>query len=78
MAPNMEIKHNDINKNEIDISVKCPFCGTVSEITVSKDSFMTWQMGEMIQMAMPELGADEREILVSGLCLKCQAEVFGE
>ena len=42
------------------------------------EQFEAWRNGELIQNAMPDLTFTEREQLISGLCLKCQAEMFGE
>ena len=30
-----------------------------------------------IQRAFPYLSADEREVLITGMCYDCQAKVFG-
>ena len=34
------------------------------------------QRGELIQEALPELSADQRELLISGTCPKCWDELF--
>lgn len=62
----------------IDIEMKCPFCGAEHSVEVKIAKFEAWQNGELIQNAMPDLTLTEREQLISGLCLKCQAEMFGE
>ncbi len=40
--------------------------------------FFKWQEGELAQNAFPYLSADEREMLISGVCPKCWAKTFGE
>lgn len=55
----------------------CPFCGEYHEVMVSEADYAAWQGGELVQNAFPYLSADEREILISGVCPKCWAETFG-
>ena len=62
----------------INVEMRCPFCGEEHAVEVNLIQFEKWQNGELIQNAMPDLTPTEREQLISGLCLKCQAEVFGE
>ena len=56
----------------------CPFCGEYHEVLVSEADYASWQGGELAQVAFPYLTADEREILISGICPKCWADMFGE
>jgi hypothetical protein len=35
-----------------------------------------WQNGEHIQNVAPYLSADDRELLISGMCGKCFDEIF--
>ena len=62
----------------IDIEITCPFCGADHTVEVNLAQYEAWQNGELIQNAMPDLTPTEREQLISGLCPKCQAEMFGE
>lgn len=61
----------------IDVIVICPFCGAESVVTVNADEYFAWQCGELIQNAMPNLDASTREMLISGMCPKCQEDIFG-
>ena len=61
----------------IDVSIICPFCGEDHAVEVNLAQYEAWQNGELIQNAMPDLTPTEREQLISGLCPKCQAEMFG-
>lgn len=61
----------------IDVEMTCPFCSESHAVEVDFDGFEAWQNGELIQRALPELSPIEREQLISGLCPKCQARVFG-
>lgn len=56
----------------------CPFCGEVFEIHVPLAGFEAWQNGELVQNAFPELTAENREFLISGMCRDCQEKIFGE
>ena len=55
----------------------CPFCGEYHEVMVSEADYAAWQGGELAQDAFPYLTADEREILISGICPKCWADTCG-
>lgn len=61
------------------IEVKCAMCGTVHTILVPVAGYRLWASGQMkIQDALPSLSADERELLMSGICGRCFDRVFGE
>lgn len=59
------------------IEVCCPLCGHVSTVKVYAPDYIDWQNGNLAQDCFQYLNASEREILISGLCLKCQDDVFG-
>ena len=50
------------------IDVCCKWCEKSYELNVSTKRFALWKKGELIQDVMPELSADERELLISGTC----------
>jgi len=62
---------------KIAIEVHCPFCGHVSVVGVNEEDYLAWGSGELAQNCFPYLDDSEREILISGLCFKCQNDVFG-
>ena len=62
----------------INVPIICPFCGEDHAVEVNLAQYDAWQNGELIQNAMPDLTPTEREELISGLCPKCQAKMFGE
>ena len=62
---------------KINIFGKCPFCGNEWNIEVFEKDYIAWQNGELAQRAFPYLSADEREMLISGMCVKCQEKIFG-
>ena len=61
----------------IEIVNNCVFCGKEHSVMVEETEFLNWQAGELIQKAMPNLTATEREQLISGICPTCQAKIFG-
>ena len=63
---------------KINVEIICPFCGAEHNVEVDSAQFEAWKNGELIQNVMPDLTPTEREQLISGLCPKCQAKVFGE
>lgn len=65
-------------------SPPCPFCTKRTEVQVDEGRYAAWQHdwksgGPLcyIQVAMPELSADDREVLISGTCPECWERVFG-
>ena len=61
-----------------NVAIICPFCGANHTVEINLAQYKAWQNGELIQNAMPDLTPIEREQLISGLCPKCQAEMFGD
>ena len=62
----------------ISVTKVCPICGkSYKAATMSDDAYNAWQNGVLIQYAMPELTATERESLISGICPDCQKRIFG-
>lgn len=59
------------------VAVQCRMCHEVHFIDVPIDGFVAWQSGELIQDALPELSADQRELLISGTCGMCWDDMFG-
>ena len=58
------------------VAVPCRHCQQVTDLTVSVKGFADWQGGELIQNALPELSADQRELLISGTCPTCWDKMF--
>lgn len=65
-----------INHKEVTIVTACPFCGHANEIAVNEADYWDWQDGALVQDAFPYLSADEREMLISGICPTCWEETF--
>ncbi len=56
----------------------CNQCKGQVEMQVQAEDYEAWENGELIQNAMPYLSADEREVLISGMCGPCFDNLFGD
>ena len=63
---------------EVTIVTVCPICNRTNEITVKEADFILWSAGTLVQDAFPYLSADEREMLISGICPDCWENLFSE
>ena len=58
---------------------QCPFCRKDWEVTVTEKEYDDWRFGDMlIQEALRDHTPEERECLISGLCVECQKKIFKE
>ena len=59
------------------INTTCPFCGKTTPVQIRRVAdYDTWQNGTLAQDAFPYLSADEREMLISGICPTCWDNMF--
>lgn len=59
------------------VTTRCPHCKKAGCVTgVNSKGYVAWQNGALIQNALPELSADERERLVTGVCPRCWTEYY--
>lgn len=66
------------NLREVTILTVCPICGHANEIAVNEEDYFDWAFdGVLAQEAFPYLSADEREMLISGICPTCWEKTFG-
>jgi len=56
----------------------CPFCDKHYQVHVPDEVFIEWQNGKCIQDAWPDAKPETREMVISGICLDCQGEVFND
>ena len=57
----------------------CPLCGTISHVTCDADAYDRYATTRTpIQEIFPDMDLHTREILISGMCLDCQARFFVE
>lgn len=63
----------------VEIARKCSRCQTVVGMSVDAVRYSDWSHGGgHIQDMLPELNADERELLISGICGKCFDAMFDD
>lgn len=60
-----------INYKEVCVITRCPLCGRGNEVEVNEEDYWDWEDGEKVTVAFPYLSANEREMLISGICPKC-------
>lgn len=65
-----------VNFKEVGIITRCPFCGHAHEVEVNEMDYWDWEDGMCAQDAFPYLSADEREMLISGICPDCWDSMF--
>lgn len=58
------------------ITIKCVFCGKPRTIYCKDSEYEEYKCGELIQIAMPNMSADDREMLISQICPKCWDKTF--
>lgn len=58
--------------------VEDPNCGKTFMLAVTEAEYKNWEDGMLIQDAMPSLGQDERELLISGTCPECWDAMMAE
>lgn len=58
------------------LQIKCPFCGTTSHLSVDAESYNKFKQGELVQQAFPNMSTYDRELLITGLCINCQNQMF--
>ena len=65
-----------INHKEVCVVTRCPFCGCGNEVEVNEIDYLDWSDGMKAQDAFPYLSANEREMLISGICPTCWDKMF--
>lgn len=63
---------------KITVETYCPMCHQFHYVEVNERDFYAWQSGKLAQDAFPYLTAEEREMLISGICSDCWDKMFGE
>lgn len=58
------------------IVVPCRLCNTLYHVVVDIDGYNQWKNGMVIQKALPNLSAGDRELLISQTCNTCWKEMF--
>jgi hypothetical protein len=73
---NIEIAVTYEAGGKLRIDGKCGSCQAPFQFLVSADGYLRWRNGGLIQRELPELNADERELLISGTCGECFDSMF--
>ena len=60
------------------VPAACRMCREVYCVEVDAVGYEQWKAGELIQNALPELSAEERELLISKTCDSCWNQLFPE
>jgi len=60
------------------IDKQCRECKVKYIIVIREEDYLNWQHHMLIQDAFPYLTADQRELLMSGICGKCFNKLFKE
>ena len=61
----------------LKVEIKCLKCKQTHIIEVPKKGYMRWlDTGARIQDVMPELPANDRELLISNICGPCFDKIF--
>lgn len=63
--------------NPILVKCVCPMCKSFTFVCVDAFDYGDWQNGKHAQDAFPYLSANEREMLISGICPDCWDKMFG-
>lgn len=65
-----------INYKEVCVVTQCPFCGKGNFIDVNEADYDDWDDGMNVAVAFPYLSANEREMLITGICPPCWNKMF--
>ena len=56
----------------------CTSCHKTSEVELESEDVKRWQGGELIQNVWPDISAEDRELLMTGIHSICWNTMFGE
>lgn len=59
------------------VSIECVICGHEHFMWVEEADLLDWQNGKHAQDAFPYLSANDREMIISGICSPCWDALFG-
>ena len=62
--------------DDVAIDTKCPYCKKTTRLFVREENFIKWRKGALVQKAFPEMSADNREMLITGICPTCWIAMF--
>lgn len=59
----------------VNVVCTCPFCKKENVVTVGYDDYEKYENGAKAQDCFPYLSADDRELLISGICPECWSDI---
>lgn len=62
----------------IDVRKQCPFCGKYTTVKVEAEALDAYNKGINIAVALPNLSAFDREVMITGMCYDCQEKAFSK
>jgi hypothetical protein len=74
----LKILKNTSEDNVVRYTRKCFHCGQEGFVVVNVDDLAKYDNGAFIQEAFPEMPADRREQMLSGIHPECWEEIYAE
>ena len=62
--------------DHVAVSGPCSSCGAHQSVIVTRASLDKFRRGQYAQDCFPDLSAEQREFLISGICGPCWDEMF--
>lgn len=64
-------------KRDLYLEITCPRCNHKTMVSMDKLGYNLWLKNNLkVQSLFPDASKEHRELLISGLCIDCQKEVF--
>lgn len=74
--PIVELISSNVEGDYVCLFVECSCCGEGVYLGESYEGFREWLAGAAVQDAFTMLGKEWREMLISGTCPTCWAEMY--
>lgn len=64
---------------KVTVKGNCPSCGAEWQIEVEEKDYLDFtENGKLAQHAFPYLSAEDRELIISGICNNCWEVIFSD
>lgn len=60
------------------VVTQCPHCKRKFSHTISEEQYKQLIAGVDLMMIFPDMGADEREMFITGICPECWDAIFAD
>lgn len=67
----MPITSATMDSGVVTLTIQCPSCKLEQKMNVLASRYDRWNRGELIQNVFPYMSADQRELLITGICKVC-------